>query len=108
VSAALYALYDDRPPVAQKHKGHPPRGVVCLAKVRRQQWEQAAAERRRAEQLQSLRETLQSVHSARIRAMSDMAQPDSVIAARVRERAAEAIAAFNEQIADCERRLRDL
>lgn len=58
-TAAVYMLHSDRQAVIQKHKGHPPRGVVCLAKIRRQRWDQAYAERQRSERLESIRRTLQ-------------------------------------------------
>ena len=106
--AAVYSLHADREPVAQKHKGHPPRGVVCLAKVRRQLWQKKAQEQDRARSLEYLRENLQAVQNLRLSALVELAQPDSVLAARARESTARMLEHYETKIAEYTQRLREL
>jgi hypothetical protein len=104
--AAIYSLHAERPPVAQVRRGGPiPKAIPSLVRVRRERIEQKLDAEIARERQEGLRDALLSLHGARISALADLAQPDSVLAARVRQRAAEAVRTFDEQIADFERRV---
>lgn len=106
--AAIYSLHADRAPVVQARRHGPvPKAIPSLERIRRQRIEQEVDAEIARKRVESLRETLQSLQAERLRALVDIAQPDHVLAARVRQRAAESLEDCNAQIAGFERRLRE-
>ena len=103
--AALYSLHADRPPVVQARRYGPvPRSVASLARVRRERREREA---RRAE-MNSVREDVRLLRALRDSALADIAQPDSVLAVRLRERAGETVDDLTERLKTLEARARQL